>query len=77
MQTQEIDVLFGIPGSSQSTLPQIPLAAVTSPGVSAADLTNATPQQQAAIENQALQQQQIQSLFGVPAPSASAYDLIG
>lgn len=80
-QTQEVEVLFGIPQTAQSALPfvGIPTAstASTPAGVSSADLTNATPQQQAAIDNQTLQQQQIQDLFGAPATSTGSYNLIG
>jgi len=68
LQTQETNDLFGISQTSQNTLPEVPIASPSAtdvlPGVSAADLTNGTPQQEAAIYNQALLLQQVQSLFG-------------
>jgi hypothetical protein len=79
IRTQQAEGLFGISGSSQTTLPAMPVqpfapAAASGsaspteilPGVAAADLTNATPQQNAAINNQAMLLQQVQGLFAEP-----------
>jgi hypothetical protein len=77
LQSQEIDVLFGIPQNTQNAPPAIPFApTATSAGVASADLADATPEQQATIQEQALQQQQLQSLFGEPATTNGAYNLI-
>jgi hypothetical protein len=78
IRTQQAEGLFGISGSSQTTLPAMPVlpfapaasgsASPTEilPGVAAADLANATPQQNAAINNQAVLLQQVQGLFAEP-----------
>jgi hypothetical protein len=81
LQTQEIDGIFGISPASQNALPIVsapatPATAVL-PGVSAADLTNATPQQQASINDQALLLQQVQGLYGVPTSLTGTTNLIG
>jgi hypothetical protein len=47
------------------------------PGVSAADLANATPQEQAAINDQALLLQQVQGLFGAPASATGTTNVFG
>ncbi len=74
-----MDGLSGISSSAQVALPGLTTASTAAsdvlPGVSSADLTNATPQQQASIDNQALQLQQVQTLFGIPAPTAGTTDL--
>jgi hypothetical protein len=81
LQTQEVDGIFGISQASQSTLPILsaPASLPTDvlPGVSAADMTNATPQEQASINDQALLLQQAQGLFGVPTSLTGTTNLIG
>jgi hypothetical protein len=69
LQAQQLEGLFGIAQAGQSavTLPAISVAPSSSailPGVSSADLSNATPQQSSAINDQALLLQQAQELFG-------------
>jgi len=57
LQAQDASELFGVTQSSQSALPALPISPPATdvlPGVSSADLANATPQQQAAINNGAL-----------------------
>ena len=71
VQAQQVDVLFGVPGGNQSgvTLPvtsAAPSDGVILPGVSSADLSNATPQQEGAINGDAALLQQAQELFGEP-----------
>ena len=70
LQTQEVNVLFGAPQGSQDAAPLLPFASPQAtgvlPGVSAADLANATPQEQAAINDQALLQQVLPDGQGLP-----------
>ena len=73
LQTQEMDGILGISLASQNTLPALPIVSAPTipetdvlPGVSATDLTNATAQEQASINDQELLLQQVQGLFGVP-----------
>lgn len=71
VQAQQVGVLFGTPQADQSgvTLPvtsAAPSDGVILPGVSSADLSNATPQQEGAINGEALLLQQAQELFGEP-----------
>jgi hypothetical protein len=79
IQTQEVDGMFGISQASQTPLPILSAAATPAtavlPGVSAADMTNATAQQQASINDQALLLQQVQGLFGVPTSSTGTTSL--
>jgi hypothetical protein len=75
VEAQQADVLFGIPHAEQSgaTLPAAsaaPADGVTLPGVSSADLSNATPQEKGAINGEALLLQQAQELFGEPSTAA-------
>jgi len=81
LQKQEVDGIFGISQTSQSTLPTVsaPITSATAglPGVSAADMTNATPQEQATINDQALLLQQVQGLYGVPTSLTGTTNLIG
>ncbi len=75
VQAQQVDVLFGIPQAGQSgvTLPATaaaPSDGVILPGVSSADLSNATPQEKGAINGAAALLQQAQELFGEPSTSA-------
>jgi len=80
IQVQITDGLFGI-SSSNPAVPGLPLTANSGanssilPGISSADLTNATPQQQAAINDEALSLQQTQALFNPP--TSSNLSLIG
>ncbi|MGA3041111.1 MAG: hypothetical protein ABSF54_10030 [Bryobacteraceae bacterium] len=80
LQTQEVDGIFSISPESQSTLPILSAPATPAthvlPGVSAADMSNATPQEQASINDQALLLQQAQGLFGVPTSPAGTASLI-
>jgi hypothetical protein len=63
LQTQEVDGIFGISQASQNSLPIVfaPVTPATDvlPGVSAADMTNATPQEQSPINDEARLLQQI------------------
>jgi hypothetical protein len=81
IQAQAASELFGISQASQSTLPVLPVASQSAtdvlPGVSSSDLANATPQQQAAMNNQALLLQQVQSLFGEPDSTAGTINALG
>jgi hypothetical protein len=81
LQTQEVNVLFGAPQGSQDAAPLLPFASPQAtgvlPGVSAADLANATSQEQAAINDQALLLQQVQGLFGEPASVTGTTNVFG
>jgi hypothetical protein len=76
LQAQEVDGIFGISPTNQGTI-QLPTleseatGANPLPGVSSDDLKNATPQQQYAINSQALALQEAQELFN-PSTTASA-----
>lgn len=83
LQNQEVDGIFGISSSSRSSLITLPAAAASSasssevlPGVSSADLTNASPQQQAALNDQALQLQQVDGLFGASTSTSGSINLL-
>jgi hypothetical protein len=74
MRTQEVNGLFGSSTSSDRTLTTLPIQSTAAnsydaiPGVSAADVTSATAQEKATINDQALALQQALSLFsGHPA----------
>ena len=81
LQTQEVNDLFGGSQGNQNAAPLIPLATPQAAnallGVSAADLANATPQEQAAINDQALLLQQVQGLFAAPAPATGTTNVFG
>jgi hypothetical protein len=81
LQTQQVNGLFGVSQGNQAAAPLLPLAAPQAanalPGVPAADLAKATPQEQAAINDQALLLQQVQGLFGAPAPATSKTNVFG
>ncbi|MGO9897512.1 MAG: hypothetical protein ACLPX8_25260 [Bryobacteraceae bacterium] len=81
LQKQEVDGIFGISQASQNTLPTVSAAATSAtdvlPGISAADMTNATPQEQVSINGQALLLQQVQGLFGEPTSLTGTTNLIG
>ena len=84
LQKQEVDGIFGISQASENTLPVLPIVSAPAtqatdvlPGVSATDMTNATPQEQASINDQALLLQQVQDLFGVPTSVTGTTNLIG
>lgn len=66
LAAQQASDLFGT--AQQTELPVLSAAATAAnqilPGVSSADLTNATAQQQYTINSEALQAQQTQALFG-------------
>lgn len=68
LQAQEVSGIFGLPLPDQNTAVTLPALSApnadTLPGVANADLTNATPQQQAAINTQAVGLQEAQGLFG-------------
>lgn len=68
LQLQQVTGIFGL-AAPQSTAIALP-AGVTGPqlpsGVSASDVANATPEQQAAIVKQAQALQQVQNLFYPP-----------
>jgi hypothetical protein len=85
--TQEMEGLFGTSQSSQTTLPALPVQPATYdatpasspatdllPGIAAADMTNATPQERFAIDNQAVLLQQVQGLFAEPASTTGTTD---
>ena len=81
IQTQEVNVLFGASPGNQNTAPLLPTALSQATNVlqsvSAADLANATPQEHAAINNQALLLQQVQGLFGEPASVTGTTNALG
>jgi hypothetical protein len=77
LETQEVDGLFGLaPSASAVALPVLstPSAEVL-PGVATADLSGASPQAQAAINDQALLLQQVQGLFSEPGNLTGMLDL--
>jgi len=80
LQTQKVDGIFGFVPASQNTLPILSAPATPATellsGFSAADMTNATPQEQASINDQALLLQQVQGLFGVPTSLTGTTNLI-
>ena len=81
VQTQEVDGLFGVaPSAPQTSAPELPVLSPQTtnplPGVSSADLANATPQQQAGINRQALSLQEVQGLFGETTPPAGTTNVI-
>jgi len=70
LKLQEATGIFGLP-TVQTTAPSVPLpggatGATLPSGVSAADLANATPDQQATIAEQAQSLQQVQNMFYPP-----------
>jgi hypothetical protein len=73
IQAQEVDGLFGVSPANPGTA-GLPAAAS---GVPSADLSNATPQEQADINDQALSLQQAQALFNPPAATSANFNLIG
>jgi hypothetical protein len=83
LQTQVVDGLFGTSQPSQTKLPALPVASSATspsatdvlPGVASADLTDATAQEQSAINNQALALQQVQGLFAEPASETGTTDV--
>jgi len=83
LQAQQVDGLFGIAPASQTTLPALPIDNTSTspttllPGVASADLTNASPQEQSSINDQALALQQVQGLFAIPASTAGSIDAFG
>jgi hypothetical protein len=84
LQAQEVDGIFGISQATQNTLPALPILSAPAtpatevlPGVSGADIANATPQEQASINDQALLLQQIQGLFGVTTSATGTTNVIG
>ena len=73
VQAQQVASLFGISQASSQTGVTLPAAAsggATLPGVSTADLTNATSHEKDAINSQALLLQQAQQLFGETSTAA-------
>ncbi|SPE30209.1 hypothetical protein SBA3_1630012 [Candidatus Sulfopaludibacter sp. SbA3] len=80
IQEQNVNELFGISPPASDTLPALPITSQQTadilPGVSAADLTNATPEQQSAINDQALLLQQVQALFGLPTSTAGTTNVL-
>jgi hypothetical protein len=81
IQAQEADGLFGVsPANSTSGIPGLPgvanSAAGVTAGIPAADLTNATPQEQAQISDQSLLYQQAQALFDPPSATSANAGLV-
>jgi hypothetical protein len=68
LQLQQATGIFGlsVPQSTTAPLPGGAIGAPLPSGVSAADLTNATPDQQATIAEQAQALQQVQNMFYPP-----------
>jgi hypothetical protein len=73
LQVEEVNGIFGIAPAGQTSLTLPALSAspglnggAASAGVSAADLNNATPQQQNAVSDQALALQEAKALFASP-----------
>jgi hypothetical protein len=81
LQTQEVDGLLGLSQGTQSALPGSPVTSQQSsgllPGVSAADLAAATPQEQATINDQAALLQQVLALFNGTSNTAGTVNMIG
>jgi hypothetical protein len=80
IQAQEADGLFGVSPTGQSAtgLPVVSDDASDTtilPGVSPADLSQATPQENAAINDQALLLQQSQALFDPPSATSTLFNL--
>ena len=75
LQAQEVDGIFGISPATQSAIEPLALESAGSnllPGVSSADLSNATPLQQYALNSQAVALQEAQQLFAPSAATGSA-----
>jgi hypothetical protein len=68
LEAQEVSGIFGLPQPGQNTAVTLPALSPSTtkilPGVSNADLSNATPQQQATINTEAVHLQEAQGLFG-------------
>jgi hypothetical protein len=81
LQAQEVDGIFGLDQSTQNTAVSLPILSGSTPdvlpGVAASDLTNATPQQQTAINTQALGLQEVQGLFGGTLAPTSTTNVTG
>jgi hypothetical protein len=81
LEAQVVDSLFG--GSQPGSTATISLPVTSTgqgtvlPGVSSADLINATAQQQTAINVEALLLQQVESLFGQTASTTGTVSLLG
>jgi len=85
LHSQEADGLFGVTPASQTTLPVLPAASTPGsaspdtllPGVSSADMANATPQEQSSLNDSALALQQAQALFAQPASTTGSTSVYG
>jgi hypothetical protein len=68
LEAQEVSGIFGLPLPDQNTAVTLPALSTstteTLPGVADADLSNATPQQQATINTDAVGLQETQGLLG-------------
>jgi hypothetical protein len=68
LEAQEVSGIFGLPLPDQNTAVTLPALSQSTteilPGVSNADLSSATPQQQATINTEAVGLQEVQGLFG-------------
>jgi hypothetical protein len=81
IQTQEVDGIFGLDQNGPSSAVTLPILSGSTadalPGVATSDVTNATPQQQTAINTQALGLQEVQGLFGGTVQPTSTTNVTG
>jgi hypothetical protein len=80
LQSQVVTGLLGGSANTQSTSPTLPIASGQStglPGVSSSDLANSTPQEQNAINDQALLLQTVQQLFSQSSGTAGTLKVVG
>ncbi|MFN7995236.1 MAG: hypothetical protein U0Q18_16625 [Bryobacteraceae bacterium] len=81
LEAQIAESLFGSPQAGSTAAISLPVSSTGQgtvlPGVSSADLTNASAQEQTAINVEALVLQQVQSLFGQPASTTGSLSLLG
>jgi len=78
LQLQQADGIFGLPTAQPSsvTLPGGATGAALPSGVSASDVANATPEQQATIAEQAQNLQQVQNMFYPPLSSPNNLNVL-
>jgi hypothetical protein len=82
IQAQQADGLLGVSPPNPGTAGLIPIAGNTNNNsilslVGAADLTNATSQERAALSEQAVNLQQVEGLFDPVLPTAPNFNLAG
>jgi hypothetical protein len=80
LEAQQAGLLFGDSSATQRALVLPALSATSSstiPGVASSDISNASSQQQAEINDQALLLQQTQDLFGVQSTATGLTNFVG